>query len=48
MVPLLDLPRMHQPIQAELERVAVEVLRGGKYILGPQWRLEKRSRPSAV
>lgn len=36
MVPLLDLPRMHQPVQAELERVAVDVLRGGKYILGPQ------------
>lgn len=46
MVPLLDLPRMHQPIQSELERVAVEVLRGGKYILGPQvGELEKTLAP---
>ncbi len=43
MVPLLDLPRIHKPIQADLERVAVEVLRDGKYILGPQvTELEKK------
>lgn len=36
MVPLLDLSRIHKPIQTELERAALDVLRGGRYVLGPQ------------
>jgi dTDP-4-amino-4,6-dideoxygalactose transaminase len=36
MVPLLDLPRMHKPVEDELERAAIDVIRSGKYILGPQ------------
>jgi len=36
MVPLLDLPRTHAPIQAELEAAALRVLKGGGYILGPE------------
>lgn len=36
MVPLLDLPRIHAPIQSELEAAARRVLQGGGYVLGPE------------
>jgi len=36
MIPLLDLPRMHEPIQEALEAAAAGVLRHGKFIMGPE------------
>jgi dTDP-4-amino-4,6-dideoxygalactose transaminase len=35
-VPILDLSRNHQPIQAELENVFQRVLTSGQFILGPE------------
>ena len=35
MIPFIDLSCQHRPIEAELERVFTEVLRGAQYILGP-------------
>ena len=35
MIPFIDLSCQHRPLEAELERVFTEVLRGSQYILGP-------------
>jgi dTDP-4-amino-4,6-dideoxygalactose transaminase len=35
-VPLFDITRQHAAIGAELERAALDVLRSGRYILGPE------------
>jgi len=35
MIPFIDLSCQHHPLEAELERVFTEVLRGAQYILGP-------------
>ncbi|MHB8834524.1 MAG: DegT/DnrJ/EryC1/StrS family aminotransferase [Candidatus Methylomirabilia bacterium] len=35
MIPFIDLSFQHRPLEAELERVFTDVLRGSQYILGP-------------
>lgn len=35
-VPFLDLVAQHEPIRAEIERAVVDVIRSGRYVLGPQ------------
>ncbi len=35
MIPFIDLSCQHRPVEAELQRVFAEVLRGAQYILGP-------------
>jgi len=35
MIPFIDLSCQHRPLEAELQRVFVEVLQGNQYILGP-------------
>ena len=37
-IPLLDLRRLHAPLQRELEQAALRVLRSGRYVLGPELR----------
>ena len=35
-VPLLDLPRQHEPLRGEIDRAIARVIDSGRFILGPE------------